>query len=266
MNNSLRPVCEFSAEIVSFLYQENGPHDDSLFQAHLPNCAECSNELANFADVRGLITDWRTTEFSPLELPKIAIPYHEAQITSPHFSAGSGFSERLREMFSFLHFKPVLAMSLLLLAGISTLLIVEKLRQPLISTTQANSDFTRLENTGRQNKPLEIASNNLEPEKNSDSGKVETKALNLSLKVKTESSKIFAAPPQNRSQALKTETAVKSNVVPNPLKNSGSRQISVQTVAVNQTKIKRSANLSIEDDEISDNSLRLADLFDETGK
>ncbi len=261
MNNN-RQNCEFSDQIVSFLYDEGDSTEKSFFKAHLPNCVECSNELTNFFDVRGLINDWREAEFSHLDLPQIVIPYHEAQIPAAVSGDKSSFSERFKQIFAFPNFKPILATAALLIAAVFIFSIVKISRQTDNLTAQADSKFNKVESVNSTVNPIEIASQTPESNKNKN-GVISEKTSTKPVRTENTVPKILNVAIKTNHAISRSELAVNNTNQLKSVNHSGSRRQLNQTLAINHTKIKKLPTINSEDDGINDNSLRLAELFDD---
>lgn len=83
-------ACKFSADIVPYMYGEMPVPERSVFESHLPNCGECTDEFASVSSARYEVYDWKKLAFDPLATPRFAIPYQETA------TAGAGWFERLR--------------------------------------------------------------------------------------------------------------------------------------------------------------------------
>lgn len=70
-NNS---ACGFAEEIVSYLYGEIGGAEKQKFEAHLNKCDSCADEIAEVSDVRFAFAELKD-EFSAMKTPVISIPY-----------------------------------------------------------------------------------------------------------------------------------------------------------------------------------------------
>ena len=73
--NHHKSPCAFAEQLISYLYDEATAREKAAFDAHLSNCSNCTDELADFGFVRSSIVGWKNTEFSNLETPSIEIPY-----------------------------------------------------------------------------------------------------------------------------------------------------------------------------------------------
>lgn len=78
-NNHNHQGCGYEEQLVSYLYGETSPAEIALFEAHLDACAPCAAELKAFAGVKFSITEWKTEEFNELPAPAIFIPSQAPQ-------------------------------------------------------------------------------------------------------------------------------------------------------------------------------------------
>ncbi len=78
-NNKNDSSCEFSEQIVSFLYKEADAPDKAVLNAHVKTCMSCAEELSGFAAVRSSVLQWREAEFDLLPNPFIDIPFEKSQ-------------------------------------------------------------------------------------------------------------------------------------------------------------------------------------------
>ncbi len=72
-------ICSDDDAVVAYLYGELSPADRDVFEDHLLVCVPCTDEFAAAADSRYSVFEWKKLEFDPLETPVFAIPYVEAK-------------------------------------------------------------------------------------------------------------------------------------------------------------------------------------------
>src|SRR2546423_717348 len=77
MFNDTSNTCEFSSEIVSYMYDELVRAKRDRFETHLADCTSCIDEFAEVSNSRYSVYEWRKVEFDPLETPEFAISYAE---------------------------------------------------------------------------------------------------------------------------------------------------------------------------------------------
>jgi anti-sigma factor RsiW len=72
--------CESHGELLEFLYGELDAGRAGAFRAHLDSCAECGTEVLAFSSLRGSIGVWKS-EFDRIGTPLIRIPSPEREVT-----------------------------------------------------------------------------------------------------------------------------------------------------------------------------------------
>lgn len=93
--------CDYSAELISYFYDEIGAKEKSRFEFHLSKCAECTEELAEFSGVQFAVRQWRDEEFAVLQTPSIVIPYEKTAAKSvAQISSADFWLARIRRRFS----------------------------------------------------------------------------------------------------------------------------------------------------------------------
>ena len=66
--------CGFAENIVAYIYGEMSGTATSAFEDHLADCQTCIDEFAAVADARYSVYEWQRSAFAPLETPVIKIP------------------------------------------------------------------------------------------------------------------------------------------------------------------------------------------------
>lgn len=84
--------CKYSADIVPYMYGELTSGDTSSFESHLQQCGVCTDEFASISSARYEVYDWKKVAFDPLSTPAIVIPFGEV--------ANVPLVERLRAVFA----------------------------------------------------------------------------------------------------------------------------------------------------------------------
>lgn len=100
-NNNHNSSCEFSAEIVSYLYNESSVAARNKFETHLANCGVCTDEFATISNARFSVFEWQKDEFAHLLTPEIVIPYARKR-PEPETVATVGFLSGFRGLLSVL--------------------------------------------------------------------------------------------------------------------------------------------------------------------
>ncbi|CAN5351592.1 hypothetical protein BH10ACI2_BH10ACI2_11810 [soil metagenome] len=236
MNKFTKKDCPFADEIVSYIYDEFGGQEQTAFEDHLADCMKCTDEFAAVSEARFSVFEWQREEFAPLATPRIVIPY-ETQTASwfdgvKAFLAGSMW--------------PVgVAASLLLIAGFAFVLTN---RTSEVATGVNTGVTTPAPKIVAPSTQVELANNTIPQVVASKDEKV-TKASTTVTKANLEGRPVRAKALQTvRPSRLLTAEAVRT-----------------ETTGVDPKKQLRKAPALSNFDEDDDNSLRLADLFDEGG-
>ena len=95
-SNSIDTSCGFNGDFVSYLYNELGADERTVFESHLVDCTACTDEFAALADDRFSVYEWHKEEFVPMASPVISIPYDRPATA---FS-GAGVLASVRELFA----------------------------------------------------------------------------------------------------------------------------------------------------------------------
>lgn len=66
--------CDFAETLVAVLYGEASPGEQQAFERHIVDCRSCRAESAAFGMVRSSLGEWRETVFANLETPEIVLP------------------------------------------------------------------------------------------------------------------------------------------------------------------------------------------------
>jgi hypothetical protein len=104
--------CKFSAEIVSYMYDELSSSQRFSFEQHLVDCSECTDEFAAISSARFEVYDWKKLEFDPLETPSFEIPIAEV--------SGVSWSDRIRAVFAQRWAVPTISFATLAIVAIVT--------------------------------------------------------------------------------------------------------------------------------------------------
>ena len=81
MNDANYSACRFSADIVPYMYGELVGSESSVFESHLLQCGECTDEFAAISGARYEVYEWKKLAFDPLATPRFTIPM-EAEVVS----------------------------------------------------------------------------------------------------------------------------------------------------------------------------------------
>ncbi|MCY7374488.1 MAG: zf-HC2 domain-containing protein [Pyrinomonadaceae bacterium] len=247
-NNHKNLNCAFAEPLISYLYGESGAAEKAEFEAHLKTCASCHIELTKFGFTRSAVHEWRVEEFDKLATPVIELPSSSIKTQTVATDSRSWFSD-WRQIFSF---KLALAMSALAIAvvlvGVTFMALNFRGDNIDVAEKTANDKVIKTAVSPTVEKTVEP------PKQTVDTNKFA--APDLPVKIvnqktaapKSPAIKVSANAPKNNSD----------NVVPvraGQNTNKGNQKFA----AVPKSKIP---SLTDSEDE-EDNSVRLADLFDE---
>lgn len=247
-HNHSSPSCAYAEELISYLYGEADAGEKIKFEAHLPNCAPCADELASFGLVRSAVLDWRAQDFSKLETPLIEIPARQSNSSfAPAVAAeeSNSWFGGLRKLFSL---NPATA------AAFAVLVIGAGLAFYLFGFSGESEIANR---NADKNLATAIASPPVEIKKQSEI--TDDKIAAPVVEIKTPDSKA------EKSNAPSQPVVKVSTVEPKNNNNSRARVVKESNGDARKTSPVRKQpipNLNDADEE-EDETLRLADLFAE---
>ena len=93
LDNCNKNGCQFTGEIVSYMYDEIGESERTKFEQHLVDCTVCTDEFAGISNARFSVFEWHKEEFADLPTPNIIIPYAEV-------ADRAGFFAGLRDLLT----------------------------------------------------------------------------------------------------------------------------------------------------------------------
>lgn len=70
--------CEFAEGIVAYMYGEMPAEEQDVFESHIEECQTCIDEFAVVSEARFSVYEWQRSEFAPLETPTIRVPIEKA--------------------------------------------------------------------------------------------------------------------------------------------------------------------------------------------
>ena len=76
-NKNIEKACVHGEEIVSYLYNEMPAAGRGVFESHLLECVDCTDEFAGLSLARLYVYEWNSFEFALIPTPAIAIPYED---------------------------------------------------------------------------------------------------------------------------------------------------------------------------------------------
>jgi Putative zinc-finger len=254
-NNHKNSSCGFAEQLVSYLYEEIDGTEKTVFEAHLKNCSNCSDEFAAFSGVHFSINNWKIKDFSNLETPLIEIPYKDS-VTPTKTQEISGVTDSwlsgLRALFSFSPRAWSLAT-----ASFAVLAVCAVIALFAFNSRQPNDVATANKN---QIKPIIAPTvENTPPETNVNSNENNQSEKQPKQQVEPKSSQPELATEQNP----KNIRPIKASTNPRPVQK-------VENIRKNndiknkQNKDKVAPKILTEPDD-EDDTLRLAELFEEIG-
>ncbi len=246
--------CGFSEALISYLYNESAGTEKVEFEAHLKKCSRCADEFAAFSGVHFSINDWKSKEFAVLETPIIEIPYEKTEKSAEVVKVASATGSWLSGLRNFFSLSPrawslaTAAIAVMVLAGIALFALNSRQNndiaskdknnvKPVISPTVENtppstkSNSNENNSSNKQTKPF-VEPKSVTPEVAESNG---TNTTNNRV-VKISNTKRPSQKPENVRQNNNVKTPNKN--VNNPPKG-------------------------VIEDEDEDNTLRLAEIFDE---
>lgn len=72
-------TCPAGNEMLEYLYSEISPLDQEAFELHLAECVNCIDEFAELSQSRYPVYEWKRIDFDPLTTPDILITYSACQ-------------------------------------------------------------------------------------------------------------------------------------------------------------------------------------------
>ncbi len=241
--------CGFDEQLISYLYNEIKGAEKFEFERHLNNCSSCADEFAAFSGVQSSINDWKINEFANLQTPVFKIPFADS-VTSTIKQKPSDITDAwlsgLRQLFSLSPRAWSLATASFMVLAVCVGIVFLELNY------QKNNELSQ------NNKQLNpIISPTIE----------QTKVISPSetpeIKLPNKPSKPEIVKSDIDSKNSRTVKIVDSSRQPKKIENAGGRKNNDFKINNKINNQPRTPKVVIEDEE--DNSLRLAELFDEIG-
>lgn len=253
-NNHNNQSCRFAEQIVSYLYGEFERDDKIKFEAHLKDCSTCADEYAGFGFVRSSVLEWRNEDFSKLPTPTFDIPATKNEKLSPSVSteSNSWFGD-FRKMFSF---NPAWAM-----AALAVLVVCAGITFFVLNFSSSNE----IAEKGDDKNAVKIAvSPTAEVPKKSDDKNVSNKEAEKSAPPTPNAGNLPSQKGREKQPVpVKSAIKVSSSDINNNTDNVNRSPKANDTLRKTPPVKKRNVpNLNDFDDD-EDESIRLADLFDE---
>jgi hypothetical protein len=261
VNNSdnYKHNCEFAEETVLYLYGEMGETQMADFRSHLKNCSTCADEISAFSSIHSSIQNWKSAEFDLIAAPIIEMPDGGRQKSDAPVS--SSWLANLRERFS-ISFGWVQA------GALAALLIGPAFGLFFIASSGKQEQISeKKENTANNQ-----AAPNIE-EKTSEIAKSESKTEDeFPEKASTPDNSLADVEPEEKilpnkkSASTKISTNRKNPVVrESSSKQPSNRKIKAPEIYANVAPVtnRNLPKLNNLPEEVEEEDLRLADLFDE---
>ncbi|MDQ3714428.1 MAG: hypothetical protein M3388_19740 [Acidobacteriota bacterium] len=261
-NNHKNSSCGYTEQMVSYFYDETDQDYKAVFEAHLTNCSDCTDELAGFGFVRSSLIEWRDEEFFKLETPVFEIPTIKTLSQSVESDTRSWFSD-FREMFSF---NPITATAvlaaLIVCVGLVFIAINSSKNSEVAEVDNKNSEkivaSPTVNNINEQPKEI-LAQDNSDksfPNKSSNSTDTDLKDLHpLPIREKrlVSGDSVVRASDNTKNNIKKSET------------NRNLKETNKENIKVMAVQKRQLPNLTNLEDGEEDKSVRLTDLFEEIG-
>jgi hypothetical protein len=257
--------CPRAAELVSYLYDEIGKSEKAVFEKHLAKCRNCADELADFSFARFSVKDWRDAEFAHLKTPVIEIPFETKPLRETVSADSVSLLDNLRRIFSPSTIWTTSAAALAVFIGL--FLTATNFFQPDLTAEKKNVNFeggSVLSSAKPETQPKVAPL--IEPEivnsvvQSSDSSKKRNLTENLEIVQQNR-------PPENRKKSV-----VKASAHSPKIKNGRESGENIAASDVKKTnnqaqqipvRINRPIPILNSFDEEEDNTLRLAEMFEE---
>jgi hypothetical protein len=256
--------CSFSKQVISYFYNETEASELKDFEAHLETCETCLDELSGFNAVRSSISEWRKIEFSGLETPIFNfLPVPTEKTTDYPVSSGQNWWMDFKERFfpaSSIWAASVFA-ALILCVGLSFIIFNHSNKPEVAGLNKmensiAVSNAAEIKRESNDNFP---GSNSLEQSSNEF---VQEPVLNNkgAAAVNDSAPETFVTKVANELNANK-----KRNSPRETKKTTSTGRKSNSTINTGKPPLSKTGKMPFLTDieEVEDESLRLADLFDE---
>lgn len=262
--------CEFAAETVAYLYGEIAAREKIEFETHLQSCSSCSEELAGFGLIRSSIFEWKD-EFSALKTPAFNLPTETGQKFSETISVStrkSSWFDGLRELLSFSPLRVFAAFAALIFCVGLTIFVLNfsgNSNNGEIAESEVNKKVAPVMSPTVEKRI--IRPDEIENAKENSFGKSfepQEQKIKKSEREATEPAQPNAPVAKEAvvivsGNSRKTTIDNKSSQNPNGSSGKDNRKENRKAIPARAQK----APTLVDDEETDDDSLRLADLFDE---
>jgi hypothetical protein len=236
--------CGFGEQLVSYLYNEINGAEKSNFEMHLRNCAACADEFAAFSGVHYSINDWKLKDFSMLETPLIEVPSKINRfVETPELSENkSSWLSGLRRLFSLSPRAWSLATASFAILAVCVGIVFFVINHQKVDLVSQNNK-----------KPIPSVSPTIEQPKVISTSETPENPPKPIVQPKNPTTDIV----KDDSKTTRSVKVIDNSRQPKKVENADVRKNNEPKIN-NQTKAPK---VVIEDEE--DNSLRLAEMFDE---
>lgn len=263
-NNHKNSPCDFAGKLVSYLYGETSEREKIEFESHLENCSNCADEFESFGALRNSLFEWKK-EFSVLETPAFVLPNEKLQRFTKEVTITNEKRAKFADFRTVFSFFPKFAAGLTVLAiSFGLFLIASKIFQ---NNEVAQNDLKNI-NSIASSSAIEKKIQQLE-EANSSGDSVDKTAKSQNSDNKSVTEKDTFSRQNDSGKSFLKDPKVSQIPVSNY--KSSQNKIKKETVRDKQvynsqrTIASKKAPTLVEVNDEEDDSMRLADLFEEVG-
>lgn len=249
-NNHKNSNCGFSEQLVSYLYGETGGAENAAFETHLQTCAGCAEELEAFSGVHFSINDWKIKEFANLATPSIEIPYEKAEKSVEVSSVSGSWLSALRGLFSLSPRGWSLATASFAVLAVCVGIVLFALN------SRKGNDVAG----SNKNNPVVLPTVEKTPEQantNSNQNNQPDKVVKPINEPKSPPPEVAATAPEPKNNRV-----IKASNNPRPAQKVENTNVQKNNEVKRNKNNEIAPKIVVEDDD-EDNTLRLAELFDE---
>jgi hypothetical protein len=254
LNNNHKDQCVWTDQLVEFIYDEMDEAQKNNFTAHLPDCVACREEISAFGGVRNTLAAYWQDEFAPLNTPPIEIPQQTTTVRTLAAPARS-WLDSLRALFAgSLTWMPTAAMAAAALVLCGFLAFV------FLSGTQNTPEIVQENNPNTVNKPTETPTPQTVPTPEV-AQQTENQSGGTTTPEKAKQNPQKTVTTVNKNQPIKVSTEKNT-----PVENKrGPEKVKEKVQPRNNPKKtqKKESEMDLPDLDEEDDSLRLADMFEE---
>jgi hypothetical protein len=262
--------CKFTAETVSYIYGEIAAPEKIEFEAHLPFCSNCAEELAGFGLVRSSIFEWKD-EFSTFKSPAFHLPTEKAQNSSDTTAISTRENSWLNSIRQLLSFTPARAVTvfaaLVFCVGLTIVVFNFSGNSSIseIAETEFNKNVSPIISPTAEKQIIQPdESVNLKENSSDKSSEPQEQMIKKAKREVVEPDKATApivkeAVVKVSDNFRKTTIGNKSSVIPNASSGKDNRKENRKPIPAQAQKVPT----LVDAEETEDDSIRLADLFDE---